>query len=365
MEFVANRKYLSLNSEYTLFSAVVSWAINEARRRQVSTDDWISIRTMLNEHSIFKALRFLAMRQDEFARAVMKTSSTLDTANLSSLKVAQLANENQEANGFSAGQAEAAPDQVRVDVDSHNSLLTEAEQRSVFMNLALPNSARVPESINGNLEPRLPPPEYFSLCRFRSSSPGSSQTSLITTTTSTRGINLISTKFQCLSENVFIVALTIPIRLDVSSAYVSRSPKFECHLKFTTKTTSASSKAVPDLTGLAAVAATSPLQHDGSEGSALDGATLLMDSIDESLHISISRDKDCLVKLKRPILIRVGNINELTLNFQTYALDEDIVALRTPKTRSANFSELTDSEGISWLFFKTPNVEFSEIHYYY
>lgn len=342
-------------SEYSLFKAVVGWATSEAKRRQVDPDDWIAIRAILNENSIFKAFRFLAMKEEDFARAVVKTSSAPITGNASST-MAQHGSESQE---------NAEPERVRIDVENSNSLLSGSEQLAIFLNLALPNSAKLPDSLNTIDKPRQPPPEYFTLKRFRSSSPSSSQSSLITTTTSTRSLKLVSTKFQCLSENVFVVALTIPIRLDVSSAYVSRTPKFECHLKFTTKTTPASVTSNSDLTGLAAVAATSPLQNDGSEGSALESSTLLMDTIDESLHISISRDKDCLVRLKRPILMRMGNINEISLTFQTYALDEDIVALRMPKTRSANFSEQTDGENISWLFFKTPNIEFSELHYYY
>uniref|UniRef100_A0A6G1SHT7 BTB/POZ domain-containing protein 6-B n=1 Tax=Aceria tosichella TaxID=561515 RepID=A0A6G1SHT7_9ACAR len=400
VEFVANRKYLNLNTEYTLFSSIINWALAEARRRSIDQDDWMAIRLILSENEILGAIRFLAMSQEEFARAVAKTSSTIQSgaspiggAGADSLSMAGNDGNSQETNdtnysdtnqpamagGVSGDDlnnnkrpsAAAAAQTYKVNPSDPNCLLNDREQRAIFLNLILgADVAELPPTISSSSQIREAPPEYFTLKRFRSSS------NIATTTTTTRTIKSIASKFQCLSENVFIVGLTIPIRLDASS-YANRTPKFECHLKFTTRTTTGSSSSAPagaigqqqrnPATGgssqLVNELAASVQQQDSS--GLPSGATLLMDTIDESLHISIARDKDCLVRLKRPILIRMGNINELTLNFQTYALDEDIVALRTPKLRSANFSEQTDGENISWLFFKTSMIEFSELHYYY
>lgn len=380
IEFVANRKYLSLNSEHTLFSSVVNWALAETRRRDLDRDDWTQVRALLTENTILSAIRFLAMSQEEFARAVAKTSSTIQSISSGGDSVAANDGSALEANSDATDTIQQHSSSVdgeltatttpkrqtvyKINPNDPNSLLNEREQRAIFLNLILGDVAELPPTISPASRTRQAPPEYFTLKRFKSAS------NLTISTTTTRNIKSIASKFQCLSENVFIVGLTIPIRLDASS-YVNRTPKFECHLKFTTRTTAASlandggpgqlkssvsSQMVNDL------AASS--QHQDSSGLP-NGATLLMDTIDESLHISIARDKDCLVRLKRPILIRMGNINELTLTFQTYALDEDIVALRTPKLRSANFSEQTDGENISWLFFKTSGIEFSELHYYY
>jgi len=351
VEFVANRKYLSLDTEYSLFNAIIGWSTSEAKRRNLPADDWYAIRAILSENSILGAIRFLAMDQEEFAKVVLRTSALVEAAPVSG---------DSSTNG-QAGETGIGGSKQRgkIDVGDSNTLLTDTEQRSIFLNLALNNVARLPPTINPSSDVRQPPPEYFTLKRFGAAS---SSGGIVTTTTTTRSIKSITSKFQCLSENVFIVALTLPLRLDVASSYTNRTPKFECHLKFTTRIAASGSgerNSPPNTQD-------NPSNLTGAQSETImDGSTLLMDTIDESLHISIARDKDCLVRLERPILIRAGNINELTLTFQTYALDEDVVALRVPKSRSGNFSEQTDGENISWLFFKTQNIEFSELHYYY
>lgn len=370
VEFVSNRKYLNLDTEHLLFSEIVNWSLAESRRRNLNTDDWISMRSILIENSIFKAIRFLAMKPEEIAKAIAKSSNMVEVSTsskpISSNTASNISNGmmGEEGRGEEGSGDESAPSfSFRIDPSDSNSLLNEAEQRAILLNLALQNIAKLPATINPSPYTRQAPPEYFTLKRFKSSSGGGGGVNLPSTTlttTTTRSIKSITSKFQCLSENVFIVALTIPIRLDVSS-YSNRKPKFECHLKFTTKATT---QPISSGTFTPLMAETGNQQQDSSICN-LDGSALLMDTIDESLHISIARDKDCLVRLKRPILIRMGNLNELNLTFQTYALDEDIVALRTPKSRSATFSEQTDAENISWLFFKTSNIEFSELHYYY
>lgn len=356
VEFLSNRKYLSLNSEYSLFSAVISWSLAEAKRRNLEPDDWNSIRTILSENSIFGAFRFLAFSQEEFARAVAKTSAQVKASD------SQQPQQGSTANGGAAEASEMSgrPGEsdtsasFQVDVFNSNSLITDAEQRAIFLNLAMSNLATLPSTVNSSPRIRNSPPEYFTLKRLRSQS---SQGGPITSTTTTRSIKIVSSKFQCLSENVFIVALTIPIRLDPSS-YINRTPKFDCHLKFTTKATAGGESSGSPTSNQATDSQAAATSSSGE-------FTLLMDTIDESLQISIAKEKDCFVRLKRPILIRMGNINELSLTFQTYALDEDIVVLRTPKARASNFSEQTDGENISWYFYKNSNIEFSEIHYYY
>lgn len=358
VEFLTNRKYLSINSEYSLFIAVLNWSIAECKRKNLDESDWLEVRAIMSENALLKGFRFLAMTQEEFARAVSKSSSLVEVQ--TSNHHASSSKENPEdAN-------ETVPDQAhdsagvlssisKVNTESTNSLLTDAEQRAIFLNLALQNSAKLPSTVNPATIAREPPPEYFTLRRYKTS-----QANMVTTVTTTRNINLVHSKFQCLNENIFIVGLTIPIRLDASS-YVNRTPKFECYLRFTTKPASTVGRASSPVTS-----SESPTNghHLSKDPGSLDGSTMLMDTLDESLHISISRDKDCLVRMKRPILIRMGSINEISISFQNYALDEDI-ALRTPRPRSTNLNDQTDGENIDWLFYKTSSVEFSELHYYY
>lgn len=373
VEFLANRKYLSLSSEYLLFNALLSWSLAESRRRGLNDSNWQDVRSIMIEYSLLKGVRFLAMTQEEFAKVVTKTSSLVELpASFSSSKLQHEADnhnlqvDNQKVDSgadvsatSSDGQMQALESMnngsgmtlMKVNPESSNSLLSDVEQRAIFMNLAIHDSAKLPATINSANNIREPPPEHFTLRRFKIN-----QSNLVTTVTSTRNINMVYSKFQCLNENIFIVGLTIPIRLDASS-YMNKTPKFECHLKFTTKSANSS--------GFTGSSGDSPTLGQRDIQGTLDGSTLLMDTLDESLHISISRDKDCIVRLKRPILIRMGNINEISISFQNYALDED-VALRTPRSRpSSTINEQTDSENIDWLFYKTSNVEFSELHYYY
>ena len=52
MELIASRRYLNLYSEYSLFNAIVQWAISEAKRRQYNFNDWLIIRTILHERFV-------------------------------------------------------------------------------------------------------------------------------------------------------------------------------------------------------------------------------------------------------------------------------------------------------------------------
>lgn len=417
VEFLANRKYLSIRSEYTLFCALLQWSTAEYQRRRAklmlvgdtggatsttSADEpepinWLQVRSIMLEHNLLQASRFLAMTLEEFAKCVAKSSTCcLGQSNFLAL-AHQSPNEinqnNADSNEEQADCAKTSADLKQTSAssrciitESSNSLLSQAEQRAIFMNLALPGSAQVPKTLSLVRDCRQSPPDLFTLSRFAMNSELQTNSKIITTMTSTRSIHGVYSKFQCLNENIFITAVTIPIRLDPSS-YINKTPKFECHLKFTTRPASlgGSTSALPTsasncLDSSTASASANLFAAMELNGATPGGAALLMDSLDESLHISISREKDCFVRFKRPILIRMGNINEILITFQNYALDED-VALRMPKTTVGNSSksqvqgEICDQENIRWLFLKPTappttatshlNVELSELHYYY
>lgn len=399
IEFIANRRYLSLASEYQLASALLQWSLAECRRRDLNPNNWLQVRALMLEHNLLGGIRFLAMSQQEFARFLAKstalTTSTETTNQDHSISPSDAADQDKPNRNDEPDSNEEPIDNSNnprlVDTNSDNSLLSREEQCAIFMNLALPGSAKLPagSAISGRSESRVPPPEMFTLMRFDNCGfvdkqqlqpPPSPPLSVIMT--STRKIHTVYSKFQCLNENVFIVALTIPIRLEPSS-YINRTPKFECHLKFTTKhqphqqmAPHASSTSGGLSQNIAAKCEAEPTTSSTTQ--ALN--SMLMDSLGEALQMSISRDKDCVIRLKRPILIRMGNLNEISLTFQNYALDED-VALRMQKHPQTQLtSEIRDPENIHWLFYTKSSgspsamgspsslsnlVEFSELHYYY
>lgn len=429
VEFLANRKYLSIRSEYSLFCAILNWSLAEYQRRKAalmlpatldgtagttttSTDstinhnkqdsseldeqatiNWLQVRSIMLEHNLLQSARFLAMSLEEFAKCIAKSSQINARSQMAPPPNEEI-NENNDVetkindNSNESNNAKTHHINRCIITESSNSLLSQAEQRAIFMNLALPSSAQVPKLICLKRDCRQQPPDSFTLYRFKQQQTVDStvgNNKIITTMTSTRSIHSVYSKFQCLNENIFITAVTIPIRLDPSS-YINKTPKFECHLKFTTRPASlggvveaGNNNNELDASCLASASANLFASMDLNSSMGGGGAALLMDSLDESLHISISREKDCFVKFKRPILIRLANLNEITITFQNYALDED-VALRMPKpiannvTSSKTTGEICDQENIRWLFYKPSqssssssslNVELSELHYYY
>lgn len=54
----------------------------------------------------------------------------------------------------------------------------------------------------------------------------------------------------------------------------------------------------------------------------------MKDTVDDSITLVISKDKDCHVKLKRPLSVKKGNLNELLLTFQSPTLNDDIVVIK-------------------------------------
>jgi len=89
-----------------------------------------------------------------------------------------------------------------------------------------------------------------------------------------------------------------------------------------------------------------------------------LDTVDDSINLVISKDKDCTVKLKKPISIKRGNLNELLLTFQLNSLNEDIVLIKGHKAKASQ-NEIIDGEAHTWIFYKTNNLEFNELYYYY
>lgn len=49
LEFIVNRRYLNLYSEFSLLNSVVQWAQHECKRRGLTVNDWNSVRNILNE----------------------------------------------------------------------------------------------------------------------------------------------------------------------------------------------------------------------------------------------------------------------------------------------------------------------------
>lgn len=88
--------------------------------------------------------------------------------------------------------------------------------------------------------------------------------------------------------------------------YSVRTPKLECQLKFSSKI---------------GVASEPPL------GSRADNS-ILLDTVDDSISLIISKDKDCSVKLKKPVSVKRGNLNELLLTFQSTTLNEDVIVIK-------------------------------------
>ena len=58
------------------------------------------------------------------------------------------------------------------------------------------------------------------------------------------------------------------------------------------------------------------------------------------------------------------NLNELLLTFQLNSLNEDIVLIKGHKAKASQ-NEIIDGEAHTWIFYKTNNLEFNELYYYY
>lgn len=109
---------------------------------------------------------------------------------------------------------------------------------------------------------------------------------------------------------------------------------------------------------------------------------ILLDTIDDSISVVIAKDKDCNVKFKKPISVKKGNLNELLLTFQSTSINDDIIVIKGMYFISlliyfvnnvlfighrgkSSQCEIIDGENHSWIFFKSSNIEFNELYYYY
>lgn len=141
-----------------------------------------------------------------------------------------------------------------------------------------------------------------------------------------------------------------------------RTPKLECQLKFISKSATA-------------------------EGQVLgrgDELSIIMDTIDESISFVLAKDKDCHVKLRKPLHVKKGNISELLLTFQSTTLSDDVIVIKgefeqgccccccnqtlcalAGQRNKAPQVEIVDGEAINWIFYKSSTVEFNELYYYY
>ncbi|XP_054154907.1 uncharacterized protein LOC128953449 [Oppia nitens] len=324
LEFIVGRRYLNLYSEFSLFNSVVQWTQNESKRRSANANDWTVIRGLLDDSTVMKNLRFLTMSNEEFARVISQTTvNPIPTKN----------NENNEQHDMPSSY-----------LPMDNAFMGKSEQIAIFMNLAIPGIVPVPKGLSQETTPRCAPPEYFTVRRYK-------PVTYATTTTlahasqgagGSKPIKTVCTKFQVVNSDLFIVGASIPIRLD-PGYYSVRTPKLDCQLKFTSK------MGLPNETML--------------DQKSQDDA-ILLDTVDDSITLVISKDKDCHVKLKRPLTVKKGNFNELLLTFQSPTVSDDIVVIKGHRNKSTQ-TEIVDGEAISWLFFKSTGLEFNELYYFY
>lgn len=404
---LASRPYLNLYSESSLVTAAVGWAAAEAKRRSLDPGSQVTLRALLQEAGVLSRLRLLSLTPEEMAKVVVATTSR------STLAVASAANGGEGEEG--AG--------------GMDSLLTLREQVAVFMNIAVPGIWPLPPTLCPESRIRSAPPDHFVVRRFplipsshqhqhhRQQAAGgggghaavATSLSMIQHDKSASSVKAASCKFQVLGrrdDNVlvgtetsgtggsggsgggllvedmlFIVGGVIPIRLD-PSYYSVRTPRLDVSLRFTSK---------PGIIGHHTCS-----NGGGGEVVGRSEEPVLLDSAGaggggEHLTASLSKDKDCLLRLKRPLLVRTGNLNEILVSLSSPVgggggggvTTEDLVVLRSVNAAARNAgtldplgrgkgtgggNEVTDAEGISWIFFKPVSgsgIEFSELFYYY
>lgn len=146
------------------------------------------------------------MSNEELARVISQTSSStaMVGGGASVLK-------HQDSEDTEAGMV---PPSVPV-VLGENSFLNKNEQIALFMNLAIPGIVPVPRGLSSETNPRVAPPEYFTVRRYK-------PVTYATTTTlaqaasggQTKLVKQITSKFQIINSDVYIVGAAIPIRLD-------------------------------------------------------------------------------------------------------------------------------------------------------
>lgn len=342
---ICSRRYLNIYSEASLISAVLSWGACEVRRRGGDPGDFVAIRTVLQDAGVLRNLRYLALTPEEFTRIIAQTTGHHHHHHYGDIENTGQTTDNGGGRESSLTMKGDADD----DPATHRSLLSKTEQVAIFMNLAIPSVRPIPKALSSESRARTAPPEYFVVRRFKPLSYATA-TSIAQVTTVTgvgKQIRQAVCKFQSMTpDTVYIVGAVIPVRLD-TGYYSVRSPKLDLQLKFSSK---------PGVTS-----DPPPL------GARLTDEPILLDATDETgLSASLSKDKDCIVRLRRPLIVKRGNMNEITLHFGSS--DQELVVIRKSGAGKAatNQAEITDSEGLNWNFFKSSNcVEFSELYYYY
>ena len=341
---ICSRRYLNIYSEASLISAVLSWGACEVRRRGGDPGDFVSIRNVLEDSGVLRNLRFLALTPEEFTRIIAQTTGHHRHHHYGDIDTGMPGDGGRDSSLTMKG--DTGPDD---DPATHRSLLSKTEQVAIFMNLAIPSVRPIPKALCSEPRARTAPPEYFVVRRFKPLSYATATS--ITQVTSVTGIGKqvrqAVCKFQAMTPDIiYIVGAVIPVRLDTGYFSV-RTPKLDLQLKFSSK---------PGVTS-----DPPPL------GSRSNEEPILLDATDETgLSASLSKDKDCVVRLRRPLIVKRGHMNEITLHFGSN--DQELVVIRKSGAAKAagNQAEITDAEGISWNFFKSSNcVEFSELYYYY
>jgi len=185
------------------------------------------------------------------------------------------------------------------------SLLTEQEQVAVFLNLAVPG-LRPMNGLSQEIRPRSSPPDFFLLKR------GLKTTAVATSMASScKPVRTIGCRFSVKESDVFIIGLVLPIKLD-SAFFSTKSARLELQMK------------------------------------------------EEVLACVLSKDKECSVRFKRPLLAKKGSVTDITLRVTS----EDLVVVKQKSAQS--MMEIEDNEGLHWLFFKNScSLETNDMMYYY
>ena len=344
MATICSRRYLNIYSEASLISAALSWGACEVRRRGGDPGDFVSIRNVLQDSGVLRNLRFLALTPEEFTRIIAQTTGHHHHHHYGDIDTGAGGDGGRDSSLTLRGEGGGDDDPA-----THRSLLSKTEQVAVFMNLSIPSVRPIPKALCSESRGRTAPPEYFVVRRFKPLSYATATS--ITQVTSVTGIGKqvrqAVCKFQSMTPEVaYIVGAVIPVRLD-TGFYSVRTPKLDLQLKFSSKPGVSSDPP--------------PLGARGSE------EPILLDATDETgLSASLSKDKDCIVRLRRPLIVKRGHMNEITLHFGSN--DQELVVIRKSGAAKAagNQAEITDAEGLNWNFFKSNNcVEFSELYYYY
>lgn len=370
---IAARPYLNLFSEASLVNAALAWAAAEAKRRSLDPRDHAGVlRELLQEAGVLPRLRLLALPPDDLAKIIVATTN----------------------------QRHGLEDEEE---ENCSGLLSRSEQVAVFMNIAVPGIRRMPASLSPESRIRSAPPDHFVVARFPTNGSHvlATATPLSLTTAaggdkSGCGVKAAACRFQVNElpaavvagsssdgSLLFLVGAVIPIRLD-PSFYSVRSPRLDVVVTFTSRPGIMSSSS--DTTG---GRSEEPVTMIGSAAAGDGGMT---GGESHSVSASLSKDKDCVLRFRKPLVVRTGNLNEVTVCLSgTHLHSQDLVVVRSRvaaagatgaggsrschnrSTQPANASgnQVTDAEGVTWLFFKpssgssSAGVEFTELFYYF